>query len=709
VSRDRDERDAHPDGPERDVREDGEARDGAPRDWHDEDHLAAERVDPALFGRMLQFAWPFVVPLAVAVGLLFVSLGLRLAGPEVFKRAIDGPITEAFERRGDPGFDPSEQLDAVTGYAMVFLVIAGLGAVTMILKEWLMNRTGQRIVLSLRTRLFDHVLRLPVSWFDRKPVGWVVTRVTSDVDTLNELFSTGLVSLAYDVVSIVVILGVLVWISPVLALTSLVVLPVMVLVSFRFRLRARNAFRKTRASLSRLNAFLQERLTGLAVVQLFRRERSSSRRFAALNRAYWRDLMETVRHFSAFFPVVDGLSLLVLAGTVVHGYWLIDRGAVTVGEFVQFWMYLTFVFEPIRELAERYNILQAAMAAGERIFGIFDEGTEDGREVGLLPAMAVATGGGTAAADGGGGAPAPPAPTGQGPERGTRRAPGGAGGAATDRAATDGAAPEADGAPSAAPRHVPRPDGPHDAAPAIEFEHVSFAYPGGPYVIHDLSFRVREGERVAIVGHTGAGKTTITALLSRFHETPHGTVRVFGRDVCSMPHAELRSQIAVVQQDVFLFSDTIAANIRMGDDTMRDERVREMARAVHADRFIERLPRGYETPLAERGGNLSTGQRQLIAFARALAADPRILVLDEATSSVDSESEELIEEATARLMQGRTSLVIAHRLSTIVGADRILVMHKGELREQGTHEELLASKGLYWRLYQLHLAGAHED
>jgi len=355
-----------------------------------------------------------------------------------------------------------------------------------------------------------------------------------------------------------------------------------------------------------------------------------------------------VTYFSAFFPIVDGLSLLVLAGTVVHGYWLIERGAVTVGEFVQFWMYLTFVFEPIRELAERYNILQAAMAAGERIFGIFDQATEDGRVTGELPS-------GAAAHDG------------------ARAAEGAAG---------------AD-------------------VPAIEFEHVSFAYPDSPPVLHDLSFRVGQGERVAIVGHTGAGKTTITALISRFHETPHGVVRVFGRDVCSMPHQELRSQIAIVQQDVFLFSDTIASNIRMGDDTMRDERVREVARAVHADVFIERLPRGYETVLAERGGNLSTGQRQLIAFARALASDPRILVLDEATSSVDSESEELIEQATARLMEGRTSLVIAHRLSTIVGADRILVMHKGELREQGTHEELIAHKGLYWRLYHLHLAGAH--
>jgi ATP-binding cassette subfamily B protein len=628
------------------------------RDHHDEELELGSLYDKRLLGRLLEFARPHRWPLLGTVGLLLAGMLLRLVGPKIIQLVVDGPVNRAVEgRSADPAFDISEPLAEVTGHASAYLVVGLLLAATLVLREWLMSRTGQRIVFELRNRLFDHLLRLPIGWYDRHPVGWTVTRATSAVDALSELFTTGVATLAYDVVFIVVLIVVLLAIAPQLAVVALVLLPLMMLVSFRFRLKARLAYRATRASLSRLNAFLQERLTGLAVVRLFQREPASARRFDQLNTHYYADNMVTVKHFALFFPTVDTLSWVIKLGCLVWGAWLIASGELTTGVFVQFWLYLGFVFEPIRELAERYNVLQAAMAAAERIFGILDTRTED------APPLARVTG---------------------------RELP--------------TSLPRADEVPAAL-EQAPRP-APGDAAEpvAIEFRHVSFAYPTGSQVLDDVSFRIGRGERVAVVGHTGAGKTTLVNLLCRFHETPRGTILIEGRDIDTLSHHELRKRIAIVQQDVFLFSDTIAANIRMGDESMTQQSIEAMATAVHADGFIRRLPQAYATPLNERGSNLSSGQRQLVAFARALAADPEILVLDEATSSVDSETEALIEAATARLMQGRTSLVIAHRLSTVVRADRILVMHKGRIHEQGRHEELLAQRGLYWRLYRLHLA-----
>lgn len=610
---------------------------GRARDQHDEELEVRPVYDRQLLGRLLAFARPHHPALAFTVALLVAGMLLKLAGPKIVQLVIDGPVRRAVAGRGQPGFELAGELSEVTRLAAWFLGLAAATALLALLREWLMNRTGQRIVFELRNRLFGHMLRLPVGWYDRHAVGWSVTRATSDVDALSELFTTGVATLAYDVLMIGVILVVLVFISPPLSLAALLLLPLMMWVSFRFRLKARTAYRATRASLARMNAFLQERLAGLAVVRLFRREAASARRFAQLNGRYYEDNMVTVRHFALFFPSVDTVSQVVRVGCLAWGAWLIAQDRLTVGVFVQFWMYLDFVFEPIRELAERYNVLQSAMAAAERIFGILDTPAED--------------------------------------------------------------------APRARP---PAPDAAAAGAPAVSFEGVSFAYPGGPPVLQDLSFAVGRGERVAIVGHTGAGKTTLVSLLCRFHETPHGTVRLHGRDVCAIPQRELRRRVAVVQQDVFLFSDTVAANIRMGDEAMDEARVRRAAQAVHADGFVRRLPQGYATRLAERGANLSSGQRQLLAFARALAADPDVLVLDEATSSVDSETEALVEDATRTLLAGRTALVIAHRLSTIVSADRIVVLHKGRVHEQGRHDELLARRGLYWKLYRLHLAGGVE-
>ena len=615
----------------------------AGKDQHDEEIEVGSVYDRRLLGRLLQFARPHRWELIGSVALLVASLAARLAGPWLIQRLIDGPFTTAARGGGAGGLDLEPLLAEVTRWGLLFLGVAAAGAVLVLVREWLMNRTGQRIVFELRNALFEHLLRLPVAWYDRHAVGWTVTRTTSDVDALSELFTTGVATVAYDLLTIAVIMVVLVVLSPKLALVALVLLPAMIFVSFRFRLAARIAYRATRASLSRMNAFLQERLSGLAVVRLFRREAASSRRFDQLNSQYYRDNMLTVRHFSLFFPTVDVLSRAVKMGCLAWGSWLLVGGSLPLGVFVQFWMYLDYVFEPIRELAERYNVLQAAMAAAERIFGILDTPTEV-----ETPAAAGAPRG-----------PALPAPS-----RGV---------------------------------------------PAIEFRDVSFAYGPGPLVLDDVSFTVAPGERMAVVGHTGAGKTTLVSLLCRFYETERGRILVHGRDVRAVPQHALRRRITVVHQDVFLFSDTIAANIRMGAADMSDETVMEKAAAVEADAFIRRLPQGYATRLLERGANLSTGQRQLVAFAHALAAQPDILVLDEATSSVDSETEAAIERATARLMEGRTCLVIAHRLSTVVNADRIIVMHKGRVHEQGTHAQLMARRGLYWKLYRLHLLGGEAE
>lgn len=628
---------------------------------HDTDQYTFNKIggenDRKLLRRMLVFAGPHKGALLASVGVLMSGLLLRIAGPWLIRQTIDGPIATASATRGTPAFDASALSGEVTRLALMFLgVAAGISALA-VLREWLMNRTGQAIVLAIRDALFHHTLRLPVSWFDRHHVGWTVTRTTSDVDALSELFTTGVATIAYDIMTIVVVLGVLAWLSPTLTVAAVIVLPIMIWVSFRFRLKARLAYRDTRKSLSQLNGYLQERLTGLDVVRIFRRQEASGARFGELNGQYWSDNMVTVRHFSAFFPIVDMLSWVLRVGTLVMAAWLIADGQLSMGTFFMYWMLLDLVFEPIRELAERYNVLQAAMAAGERIFGIFDAAEESG----LVPVTDSVT------------------------------------------AAQQEAREDEQGRPHAPPAATPTTSPAPTDEPLIHFDGVSFAYPTGPDVLSDVSFSIRRGQRVAVVGHTGAGKTTLTALLCRFHETDRGVVRFDGRDVREVPHAELRGRVAVVQQDVFLFSDTIANNVRMGDPLLSDDRLVQVSRAVNADRFIDKLPEQYATPLLERGANLSSGQRQLVAFARALAADPDLLILDEATSSVDSETEGWIEEATATLLEGRTSLVIAHRLSTVVSADQILVMHKGELREVGTHDDLLAQRGLYHRLFKLHL------
>lgn len=623
------------------------------KDSHVQEHEPGSVLDRRLLRRLLGLAGPHRRTLALAVVVLIGALAARLIGPKIVQVMIDGPVTDAAgAREAGEAFDVDALISEISGLAVIYLIAVTARGALLIAREAILNRMGQKIVFDLRNRLFGHVLRLPVSWFDKHHVGWTVTRTTSDVDALSEMFTTGVATIAYDILCILVIVALLFWEAPTLAVVPVLILPLMMIVSFRFRLNARLAFRATRASLSRLNAFLQERLVGLDVVRLFRREERTSSRFDDLNTQYYDDNMKTVKHFSLFFPTVDTLSIVVRMGTLVWGAHLIFEGTVSIGTFAAFWLWLGFVFEPIRELAERYNVLQSAMAAAERVFGVLDAQQET--LLTLAPA-AVGTSGAVATAT------------------------------------------------AAAPADAPAPT-PSDApTPRLSFDDVVFHYGDGPVVLDHVSLDVARGERIAIVGHTGAGKTTLASLITRFHETLTGQVRLDGRDVRTIPHDELRARIAMVQQDVFLFSDTIAANIRMGAE-LSDEAVEAAARAVHAHEFIAKLPDGYDTKLNERGTNLSSGQRQLIAFARALAADPDLLILDEATSSVDSETEAAIEEATSTLIEHRTCLIIAHRLSTVVNADRIVVMHKGKVHEQGTHDELLAAKGLYHKLYYLHLA-----
>ena len=579
----------------------------------------APGYDARILRRLLGYLRPYRGHTLAAVLLLLTQSGLALVGPRLTEHALDVAIPHA-----DRG---------------LLTLLAGLYLGTLLAEfvveyagTLLTTLVGQRVMYDLRMEIFTRLQRLSIAFFDRNPVGRLMTRVTSDVETLNELFSSGVVTLFGDVFTLLAIMGMMLAIDWRLALVTFSVIPLVWLTAAVFRRRVREAFRDIRLRLARLNAYLQERLTGMRVVQLFGREEASARRFAELNRDHLAAHLRSITVYAVFFPMVELLTSIAMALLLWYGGLRVLDGTLTVGVLAAFIQYTRRFFQPLQDLSEKVNLLQSAMASSERVFALLDEPVTVGE-------------------------PATPRPLSR-PVRGE-----------------------------------------------VRFEGVWFRYsPEGPWVLRDISFTASPGRTIALVGHTGAGKTTIVSLLLRFYDPERGRITVDGVDIRELPTAELRSLIGFVQQDLFLFTGDILHNLTL-DAPITADQAHQAARRVGADRFIERLPEAYGHRLGERGRNLSVGERQLLSFARALALDPAILVLDEATSSVDAEAEAQIQVAIAELMAGRTSLVVAHRLSTILHADEILVMHHGEIRERGSHRDLLAAGGLYQRLYQLQLRG----
>jgi ATP-binding cassette subfamily B multidrug efflux pump len=588
-----------------------------------EEEALGKAYDARLMKRLLRYLWPYRRRAALALVAIIASAVLQLAQPYLTKLAIDHYIA-------------TSDIAGVNRIALVFLAVL-IGAFALeYLETWTLQMMGQRIMYDLRLEIYQHLQRLGLRFYDRNPVGRLMTRVTTDVDVLNDLFTAGVIAVFGDVFTLLGIMVVMIALDWRLALLAFCVLPLIAWTTEWFRRHARESYRAVRVLVARINAFLQEHLTGMTTVQLFGQEERIFSRFDEINRRHRDAHIRSVFYYAVFYPVIEIIGALAAALIVWRGGGSVMEGTVTLGTLVAFLQYTRRFFQPISDLSEKFNLLQAAMASSERIFALLDEPEEEEARSVLRPAQEDTVG---------------------------------------------------------KPRQL--------GQPQIELDRVWFAYDGEDYVLRDVSFAVAAGERVGIVGATGAGKSTLINLLMRFYDVRRGRILIDGTDTREIARDHLRSRFALVLQDVHLFSGTIASNIRLGRHDISDDAVRRAAGAVHADQFIDRLPYGYDTPVAERGATLSVGQKQLLSFARALAFDPHILLLDEATSSIDTETELLIREALAVLMKGRTTIAIAHRLSTIQDMDKILVLHKGELREAGTHQELLARRGIYYKLYQL--------
>jgi len=624
--------------------------------YHEEERLG-RAYDARLMRRLLSYVKPYKGLAAVAVALILLSSLLQLVGPLATAVALDlfmeppgdeGSVsvaarwTEGLLADAGLAFTAAE---GVAAMAVVYLASLVLAFGVLYVQSYVMQMMGQRIMYDLRRQVFGRFQRLPMAYFDRNPLGRLVTRVTTDVDALNELFTAGLVTIFGDVMLLAGIVGVLFWLNWKLALVTFAILPALLALTLWFKVKARDSYREVRVKIARINAFLQEHVTGMQVLQLFNREERAEDEFGAINRDHRDANVRAIFYYAVYYPAVELITAVRVGLIVWYGGLRVLSGALSLGALIAFLQYAQRFYQPLSDLSDKYNILQAAMAASERTFRVLDT------PVGIAS-----------------------------PEAAYRPAVGPEAGALSQVGA---------GRADAGVRG------------GIAFEAVSFAYLPGEPVLRDVSFRVAPGETLAIVGHTGAGKSTLANLLLRFYDVSAGRVAVDGVDVREWDLSALRRSIGLVLQDVFLFSGTVARNLRLDEEGIDDERIRWAAREVQALPFIERLPGGFEAAVRERGAGLSVGQKQLVAFARALAFDPRILILDEATSSIDTETEQAIQQALTRLLRGRTNLVIAHRLSTVQKADRILVLHKGEVRELGTHQELLARRGIYWKLYQL--------
>ncbi len=594
-----------------------------------EEEALGKAYDSRLMRRLLTYMRPYRRVVAISlVFLLFNSL-FQIIGPLLTKLAVDRYLVPSGKPMWTP-LDPFLSADAWTGLAQISFVylLSILGGFACDFGEsYLMQWTGQKAMFDLRRELMAKLQTLDLAYYDRNPVGRMVTRVTTDVDVLNELFSSGLVMIIGDLLMLSFVILAMFKLSPGMTGLLLAVMPLVVLVTMQFRRSVKQSYRRIRVAVAKINSYLQEHVNGITVLQLFNREETSRREFDSINRDHMEAYKDSITAYGWFYPVVEFLSMLALALLLSYGGFRIRSGALTLGVLVTFFQYGQRFFRPIQDLSEKYNILQSAMAASERIFGLLDTKVEI-----QSPAAAVEF-------------PAGPA--------------------------------------------------------AVEFEHVWFAYKDENWVLRDVSFRIEPGETIAVVGHTGAGKTTLASLLLRFYDVQRGAIRVGGIDIRQFRLEDIRRNFGVVLQDPHLFTGTIASNIRLGTEDISDLQLTHATERVNLLDFVQGLPQGFEQPVRERGSGFSTGQKQLISFARALAHDPRFLILDEATSSVDTDTELRVRMALDHLVEGRTSIVIAHRLSTIQRADRILVMHKGQLREMGTHQELLGMRGIYWKLFQL--------
>jgi ATP-binding cassette, subfamily B, multidrug efflux pump len=600
---------------------------------HD-DEILGKAYDAALMRRLIGYLRPYWTQVMVAFVAITVGAGMALAQPYLMKLAIDQHIA-------------TRQLEGLPGLAATYVAVLVLAFAAEYTQTWTMQLTGQRIMFDLRMNIYRHLQRLDVRYYDHNPVGRLMTRVTTDVDVLNDLFTSGVVTIFGDVFTLLGIMAVMLWMNWRLALVAFAVLPLIGLVTQWFRRNVRDSYRVVRGWIARINAFLQENITGMTTVQLFRRESLNFARFDDIDCKHRDANIDSIFYYAVFYPAIEAISAFASALIIWYGGASVLRGALSLGALAAFLQYSQRFFRPISDMSEKFNILQSAMASSERIFKLLDE-----------------------------------------------------------------------------PVHIESPRQPVSRSGQqghIVFDHVWFAYntpadalpgrsstedPGATsgepeWVLKDVSFEVRPGERVGIVGATGSGKTTLINLLLRFYDVQRGRITVDGVDIRRVDLQKLRALFSLVLQDVHLFSGTIADNIRLGNSEISDVDIRSAAHAVHADRFIEQLPLGYDAPVAERGSTLSVGQKQLLSFARALAFNPRVLILDEATSSVDTDTEILIRDALERLISGRTTIAIAHRLSTIQDMDKILVLHKGVLRESGTHQELLAERGIYFKLFEL--------
>jgi len=621
--------------------------------FHEEEVLG-KAYDSRLMKRLLTYLRPYRLQVAVALVAIVLKAGADVLGPYLTKVAVDKYLASHTESHSllDRILSPQP----LTGIAQIGAMYIGLLIFTFLLEftqTYIMQWTGQKVMFDLRSQIFRHLQRLHIGFYDKNPVGRLVTRVTTDVDALNEMFTAGVVSIFEDIFVLIGILVIMLNMSWRLALVTFAVLPLIFYATSIFRRKVRDSYRRIRIAIARINAYLQEHVTGIIVLQLFNREKKAYERFVKINRTHMDAYKDAIMAHAVYYPVVEVLSAVAIASVIWVGGGQVIRGVVTLGVLVAFMQYAQRFFRPIQDLSEKYNILQSAMASSERVFKLLDTPAE-----------------------------------------------------------------------ITSPAVTKVPDGPG----RIEFDQVWFAYrtlaqakeeaaskgeqlkvAGGngdlsqqyDWVLRDVSFVIEPGETVAIVGHTGAGKTTIISLLLRFYDVQKGAIRIDGVDIREMDLMELRRRYGVVLQDPFLFSGTVAGNIRLGSRWIEDESVEDAAEQVNVADFIRSLPGGFDEEVRERGSTLSTGQKQLISFARALAHSPKILILDEATSSVDTETEFKVREALTRMVEGRTSIIIAHRLSTIQRADKIIVMHKGQVREIGTHQQLLANRGIYWKLYQL--------